>query len=107
MAEASTSLQRLCDRPRGDQIQFLPDMRSGGTGGRAGNHRARRVVQRVEAICEKPIAVLKRGGPVFARLDLNGAPHMFDVLPADLIGEAVLIVRGRVKLIESTARAVF
>ena len=43
-------------------------------------------------------------GSGLERRDLDAGAHVVDVLPADLIGEAVLVVSGRIELIERAAR---
>ena len=94
------------DRARQLDIDLLTDVRRCGAAGDARNRRAAGVVEGVVSIGEPPGMVAGGDRPSAKWCDLEAGASMANVAPSDLIGEAQLVVAGRIQLIERPARAV-
>jgi hypothetical protein len=88
------------------EIDFLTDMALERARGDAGEHCAAGVVNGVVAFSEPPRVIVRHQGEAFERRDFEPGSCVVDVLPADLIGETVLVMRRGIELIERAAHVV-
>src|SRR5262249_53234798 len=65
-----------------------------------------RVVQRVGGCCKPPRVIASGYDEASRRADIHAAAQVMDVSPADLIGEAELVVSGRIQLVERLPPAI-
>src|SRR5207237_4492211 len=84
----------------GDDVNFLADVVACNSGRRSCQWCAAAAVQRVVRVIEPVSAISGSSGPAFRDYEVEPAANVSHVLPADEVGEAVLVVAGGVELVE-------
>src|SRR5437868_12071258 len=101
MAEACRKAEARAKLAGSNQIDFLADVGARDARGRSRDHRAATVIQSVVCIRQPVPAVTRSRAPALRDGEVETTAHVLHVLPADKIGETVLVVAGRIELIES------
>src|SRR5579863_10426619 len=87
-------------------VHFLPDVGAGCSCRIANDGGSRSVVERISRAGQPKIQPLGSHGPAVVRLNRDAGTNRFNVLPAELIGDAETVVRRRINGVESSMRAV-
>src|SRR6266568_7959868 len=103
MAEASSDLKLPRKRVGSLKIELLANETPGRSTGDARDHAAARIIKSVGGIGQPPGAVFSARQSFGAGVEFHASAQVFDVLPAHLIRQAVLIVTCWVELIERAA----